>query len=166
MQQPTGGGGGGGRAGTEGPTAQEIVDYARYIGMDPIADVNLLWIAEEALCASLPEGWTEHTDQNGNTFYYNSTTGQSSWEHPLDEYYRSLFLKLKKILIDNRAAVKVNDSAVQVQCAIRACYARRIFRRLPRRSVSRADRCSGSSSASCPVRTFPAGSCPAAVPPP
>jgi len=106
------------------------VDYARYIGMDPIGDVNLLWIAEEALCASLPEGWTEHTDQNGNTFYYNGTSGQSSWEHPLDEYYRSLFLKLKKILIDNRAAVKVNDSAVQLQSAIRSCYSRRIFRRL------------------------------------
>ena len=125
-----GGGQGMGGDGQSGPTAQEIVDYARYIGMDPIGDVNLLWIAEEALCASLPEGWTEHTDQNGNTFYYNSLSGQSSWEHPLDEYYRSLFLKLKKILIDNRAAVKVNDSALQVQCAIRCCYARRIFRRL------------------------------------
>ena len=28
-----------------GPGAQEIVEYARYIGMDPISDVNLLWIA-------------------------------------------------------------------------------------------------------------------------
>ena len=124
------GGGAPQRNAEAGPTAQEIVDYARYIGMDPIGDVNLLWIAEEALCASLPEGWTEHADQNGNTFYYNAGTGQSSWEHPLDEYYRSLFLKLKKILIDNRAAVKVNDSAVQLQCAIRSCYSRRIFRRL------------------------------------
>jgi hypothetical protein len=62
--QQGGGGGGGGSGvggaaqGGGGPTAQEIVDYARYIGMDPISDVNLLWIAEEALCASLPEGWT------------------------------------------------------------------------------------------------------------
>ncbi|KAJ1472595.1 hypothetical protein T484DRAFT_1571568, partial [Baffinella frigidus] len=75
--------------GEAGPSATEIVDYARYIGMDPIGDVNLLWIAEEALCASLPEGWTEHTDAAGNAFYYNAGSGVSSWEHPLDEYYRS-----------------------------------------------------------------------------
>ena len=60
-----GGGGPGGASqfrmddlgGETGPSATEIVDYAWYIGMDPIGDVNLLWIAEEALCASLPEGW-------------------------------------------------------------------------------------------------------------
>jgi hypothetical protein len=32
-----------------GPGAQEIVEYARYIGMDPISDVNLLWIAGHSL---------------------------------------------------------------------------------------------------------------------
>lgn len=121
---------GGAAAGEQGPTAQEIVDYARYIGMDPIADVNLLWIAEEALCAALPEGWGEYTDAEGNPFYYHATTGVSTWEHPLDEYYRSLFMKLKKILIDNRAALKINDSAVLLQCALRCQQARRIFRRL------------------------------------
>ena len=113
-----------------GPTAQEIADYARYIGMDPIVDINLLWIAEEALSASLPEGWQEHHDNGGNVFYYNSLTNVSSWEHPLDDYYRQLYLKLKKILIDNRAAFKVNDSAMMIQNAIRGNRCRRIFRRL------------------------------------
>lgn len=95
-----------------------------------LPDVNLLWIAEEALCAALPEGWGEYTDAEGNPFYYHATTGVSTWEHPLDEYYRSLFMKLKKILIDNRAALKINDSAVLLQCALRCQQARRIFRRL------------------------------------
>ena len=32
---------------------------------------------------------------SGNLYYYNATTGQSSRQHPLDEYYMHLYLKLK-----------------------------------------------------------------------
>ena len=42
------------------PTHEEIVEYAVYLGMDPTADVDLLYIAEWALTAPLPDGWTEH----------------------------------------------------------------------------------------------------------
>jgi hypothetical protein len=84
--------------------------------------------AEEALTAALPEGWTEHTDASGNSFYFNASTGSSTWEHPLDEYYRSLFLKLKKILVENRAAGKVNQSSTLLQCAYRQHAARTAFR--------------------------------------
>jgi hypothetical protein len=38
-----------GNAMNRGPGAQEIVEYARYIGMDAISDVNLLWIAGDQL---------------------------------------------------------------------------------------------------------------------
>ena len=31
-----------------------------YLGMDPIADKDLFYIAEWAINAPLPEGWTEH----------------------------------------------------------------------------------------------------------
>jgi hypothetical protein len=85
-------------------------------------------VAEEALTAALPEGWTEHTDASGNSFYFNASTGSSTWEHPLDEYYRSLFLKLKKILVENRAAGKVNQSSMLLQCAYRQHLARTVFR--------------------------------------
>jgi hypothetical protein len=44
----------------EEPTQEEIVEYAVYLGMDPAADVDLLYIAEWALTAPLPDGWTEH----------------------------------------------------------------------------------------------------------
>jgi hypothetical protein len=91
------------------------------------ADTSLR-VAEEALTAALPEGWTEHTDASGNSFYFNASTGSSTWEHPLDEYYRSLFLKLKKILVENRAASKVNQSSTLLQCAYRQHMARTAFR--------------------------------------
>ena len=46
----------------------------------------------------------------------------------MDEYYRSLFLKLKKILVENRAAGKVNQSSTLLQCAYRQHIARTTFR--------------------------------------
>ena len=42
------------------PTAKEIRDYAEYLGLNPDVDEEFLWIAEEALCAPLPAGWSEH----------------------------------------------------------------------------------------------------------
>ena len=54
--------------------------------MEPKEDADLLWIAEEALTAGEPEGWEEQMDPNGNLYYRNTVTGQSSRQHPLDEY--------------------------------------------------------------------------------
>jgi len=75
---------------------REISDYAQYLGMHPVYDADFLWIAEKALMAPLPEGWTEHRDENNNIYYYDQRNGISSWEHPFDSLYRSLFLKLKE----------------------------------------------------------------------
>ena len=74
---------------------EDVLEYAVYLGMEPTEDTDLLWIAEEALTAGEPEGWAEQMDPNGNLYYYNATTGQSSRQHPLDEYYQNLYLKLK-----------------------------------------------------------------------
>ena len=72
-----------------------LARYAVYLGMEPKEDADLLWIAEEALTAGEPEGWEEQMDPNGNLYYRNTVTGQSSRQHPLDEYYQNLYLKLK-----------------------------------------------------------------------
>lgn len=39
---------------------QEVAEYAQYLGMDPDEDQDFLWIAELALTAPLPMGWSEH----------------------------------------------------------------------------------------------------------
>jgi hypothetical protein len=94
---------GGGRPAPDGggvddaePDALEIVQFARYLGMDPIEDCAFLWIAEQALVAPLPDDWSEHMDAEGNVYYYNVVTDESSWEHPMDQYYRNLFLKVQR----------------------------------------------------------------------
>ena len=77
------------------PTPEEITEYAAYLGMDPVADKDLLYIAEWALSAPLPEGWTEHVDTSGNEFYFNSMTGVSTYEHPLDGQFREYYRQMK-----------------------------------------------------------------------
>jgi len=42
------------------PTAKEISEYAQFLGLNPETEEEFLWIAEEALCAPLPAGWSEH----------------------------------------------------------------------------------------------------------
>ena len=40
----------------------DVIEFAKYLGMDPAADRDLLWIAQEALNAPLPSEWTEHEE--------------------------------------------------------------------------------------------------------
>uniref|UniRef100_A0A7S2WE81 Kinesin-like protein n=1 Tax=Mucochytrium quahogii TaxID=96639 RepID=A0A7S2WE81_9STRA len=74
---------------------QAVIDHAVALGMDPETDSQFLWLAEEALLAQLPVEWSLCDDEHGNQFYYNSKTGESTWENPLDEPYRKMFQKLK-----------------------------------------------------------------------
>jgi len=74
----------------------DVIAFAKYLGMDPAADRDLLWIAHQALNATLPSEWTEHEDSDGNQYFFNATTKQSSWEHPLDDYFRRLYAQHKK----------------------------------------------------------------------
>ena len=57
-------------------------------------------IAEEGLDAPVPEGWTEHYDEaSDRDYYHNASTGETSWQHPLDAHYRELAMseKAKKV---------------------------------------------------------------------
>ena len=41
-------------------------------------------------------GWTEHEDQDGNLYFYNTATDHSTREHPLDKHYRQTYLNEKR----------------------------------------------------------------------
>lgn len=62
----------------------EMLSYVHSLGIDHIREADMVWIAEEAYNASLPPGWTEHVDQNGRTYFYNTNRRESLWKHPLD----------------------------------------------------------------------------------
>ena len=85
-------------------TATEIVDYAKWLGMDLEAEKDLLWIAREGLKAPLPEHWKPcKTPGTGDIYYFNFQTGDSVWEHPCDEHYKSLYAAEKAKLAKRKA---------------------------------------------------------------
>ena len=80
-------------------------EYARYLGIDPAVDHDLLWIAEEALEAPLPSEWTEHFDSSDRVYYYNETTKGTSLTHPLENLYRDAY----KTIVHFRGAMSPQD---------------------------------------------------------
>ncbi|XP_065055604.1 centrosomal protein of 164 kDa-like isoform X1 [Rhopilema esculentum] len=72
------------------PTEQEIYEYATVIGIDPDREPDLLWIARQGIVAPLPPDWKPCQDENGQIYYFNFSTGESEWDHPCDEFFRSM----------------------------------------------------------------------------
>jgi hypothetical protein len=54
-------------------------------------DATLLHIAEAALCAPLPPGWTVHLDAAGNEYFCATASGGTSYEHPCDRHFRKVY---------------------------------------------------------------------------
>ena len=78
------------------PTPEEVREYAAWLGMDPITDSDLFYIAEWALTAPLPIGWSAHQDDDGNEYYFNDKLGESTYEHPLDGQYRKYWRTVRE----------------------------------------------------------------------
>jgi len=88
---------------TEDVFRQAVIDHAMFLGIDPVKEDQYLWLAEEALMAQLPSDWEIFDDEaSGQQYFYNSRTGQSTWDNPLDEPYRRLFIRLKYNPSSNR----------------------------------------------------------------
>ncbi|KAE8886998.1 hypothetical protein PF005_g11562 [Phytophthora fragariae] len=79
------------------PTEKEVLEYATWLGMDLEAERDLFWIAREGLKAPLPENWKPcKTTDTEEIYYFNFASGQSTWDHPCDEFYRNLYEEHKK----------------------------------------------------------------------
>lgn len=88
---------------------EQLIDYLIWLGGEYPQDSEFLWVAEEALKAPLPPSWKFYSskdDSNADHFFFNIKTGESTYDHPLDEYYKQYFARLK--------AQKKNIKDVQV----------------------------------------------------
>jgi len=97
------------------PSGPELIAYARYLGIDPVADHDLLWIAVEALEAPLPSEWTEHFDHNDRVFYYNASVRVSSWTHPLEHIYRETYKSIVNYRNANMSSQERVDKLSQLK---------------------------------------------------
>eukprot|EP00897_Mesotaenium_endlicherianum_P006287 jgi/Mesen1/5687/ME000288S04902 len=70
------------------PTQEDILEYAKWLGMELPAETELLWIAREGLKAPLPDNWKPCRTDEDEIYYFNFSTGQSVWDHPCDDYYK------------------------------------------------------------------------------
>eukprot|EP00736_Rhodelphis_marinus_P006311 Rmarinus@m.12168 len=88
------------------PATEDVVRQARVLGIDVAADVELLWLAEESLCAPIPVGWQIrfHKDY---AFFHHPETGESSWHHPFQAHYVELVKTLMRIDASLRSALRL-----------------------------------------------------------
>ncbi|XP_010627676.1 centrosomal protein of 164 kDa isoform X3 [Fukomys damarensis] len=90
------------------PSEQEILEFAREIGIDPMKEPELIWLAREAIVAPLPMHWKLCQDITGNIYYFNFANGQSTWDHPCDEFFRKLVIQ-ERGRLSAPGAVKKKD---------------------------------------------------------
>jgi len=91
------------------PTEEELLECAEWLGMDMDLDADYLWIARQFITAPMPKPWRAYRSREDNeVFYFNGESGESTWNHPCDEYHRQLFQAEKS----RNAPVKV----VTVSC--------------------------------------------------
>ncbi|KFO08427.1 Centrosomal protein of 164 kDa, partial [Balearica regulorum gibbericeps] len=90
------------------PNEQEIQEFAREIGIDPEKEPELIWLAKEGIVAPLPPEWKPCQDITGDIYYFNFATGQSTWDHPCDDYYRELVIQEREKLLA-RGSLKKKD---------------------------------------------------------
>ncbi len=69
--------------------------------MDPEEDKDFLYIAREGLKAPLPEPWKPCKTREGELYYFNFDSGESQWDHPLDEVYKKKFQDTKALFNKN-----------------------------------------------------------------
>jgi hypothetical protein len=68
-----------------------VLEYAEWLGIDTELEPDMLWIAREGLTAELPANWRLCFSEGDEPYYFNETTGDSTWSHPLDGFYQRLY---------------------------------------------------------------------------
>lgn len=97
---------------------QNVTSYATRIGINLPSESYLLPLAQEGLYYSenhhggeLPDGWERHEadDENRSQYFYNSHSGTSSWDNPIDELYKKKVGEMRIFFDQCAGALDVSD---------------------------------------------------------
>jgi hypothetical protein len=93
------------------PTEEEVESYAKYLGIDPANDPDLMQFARDGIMARLPDGWKACKGEKCDSiFYRNEDTGETSWEHPADRIFMALVHEIKTGVRERRPDWKLIDT--------------------------------------------------------
>lgn len=93
------------------PTEEEVLEFADWIGMKLPEDSEYLWLAREGLKTPLPKEWKPCSTNDGEVYYFNFKTGESSWDHPMDSMFRQRFEQEKAKTRKGGKAVSTANAA-------------------------------------------------------
>ena len=69
---------------------EDILDYGIYLGVDLNKYSFCLKYVISSINSKLPKGWKEYLTNEGDIYYYNNKLDESTWYHPLDNYYKEV----------------------------------------------------------------------------
>jgi hypothetical protein len=72
-----------------------VVEYAHFMGMVLPEDVDLLWIADEALLEGEQPDWEECLDIRGGLYFQHRVAGTVLTQHPIDFHYQRFYYYCK-----------------------------------------------------------------------
>mmetsp|Transcript_16093 Transcript_16093/g.22220 ORF Transcript_16093/g.22220 Transcript_16093/m.22220 type:complete len:417 (+) Transcript_16093:38-1288(+) len=75
--------------------AKELLTVGRRLGLDPIRDMDLIWIAKEYLSAPLPQDWRMIRAPNGEVHYVNAKMRYDVLTNPIEPRFRKLVEVIK-----------------------------------------------------------------------
>eukprot|EP00792_Barthelona_sp_PAP020_P004354 TRINITY_DN2071_c0_g1_i1.p1 TRINITY_DN2071_c0_g1~~TRINITY_DN2071_c0_g1_i1.p1 ORF type:complete len:936 (+),score=325.85 TRINITY_DN2071_c0_g1_i1:34-2841(+) len=85
----------------------EFLEFAKFLGIDPVKEKDLLWIASKGLCLDLPPGFQQFFDKvSGKEYYYDLSTKTTSWSHPWDELLIEKVKKEREVQLKSKTQLK------------------------------------------------------------
>ena len=103
------------------PPVDQVLAYAQWVGLELQHRSDLTWIAEKGLSAPLPEHWVVctvdpevATGTQEDVYYFNEATGESIWDHPLDEVFRELARVFNEAdPVEHEIIMKIREAKMQ-----------------------------------------------------
>eukprot|EP00758_Cryptobia_borreli_P006844 Tbor_TRINITY_DN5213_c3_g1::TRINITY_DN5213_c3_g1_i1::g.16221::m.16221 len=89
------------------PSDSEVQEYAEWLGMTFPDDNELIWIAKEGLKAPLPKEWKPCKTDTGEVYYFNFKTGDSTWDHPMDDHFKNKYKTEKDRMKKRKEGIEV-----------------------------------------------------------